>query len=249
MSLRMASPKPHPKTGTDRVRLAVPKHLREATGLLYGQRAELIANLGTKDASEARRRASAATAELRSRLEAAERLAAGEAVSLSERDVEALAGRFYRREVERWDADPGPAKQWTMALEWLREQADAEEALRPSRADLEPARALLKERGLPSDPTTLARLGTAIGRARIDVARLMERRAEGDWSKDRTAERFPAALPAATVPQADAAAPGPFTSLLAGFAADKGWGRTDASPIDRNLYDRKRTLAPCLVPG
>lgn len=79
MSLRMAAPTKHPKTGTYRVRLAIPTHLRDTTATLYGKRAELIANLGTKDAKRAKGLADAAASGLRAQLETAERAFRGDA--------------------------------------------------------------------------------------------------------------------------------------------------------------------------
>ena len=64
MGLKMASPTKHPKTGTYRVRIAIPAHLRETTARLYGRRAEFIESLGTKDAREARGLADAASGRL-----------------------------------------------------------------------------------------------------------------------------------------------------------------------------------------
>ncbi len=92
MSLRMAAPTKYPTSGTYRVRLAVPAHLRETTGRLFGRRAELIENLKTKDAKRARSLADAATGRLRAQLEEAERALRGQAAELTERDVQSLAG-------------------------------------------------------------------------------------------------------------------------------------------------------------
>lgn len=134
-----------------------------------------------------------------------------------------------------------------MALEHLADQADpdpdGDRHVTLTRNDLEPARELLAERGLPADPATVQRLGHAIYAARWDVARPIQRRAEGDWRLHKAAERFPAALPAPAGAAPSAAPIVTFDALLQGFAADKGWGRLDAKPIPRPLYDRKRTLA------
>ena len=45
----MMSPTKHPRSGTYRLRLAIPTHLRDTTQRLCGCRAELIENLKTKD--------------------------------------------------------------------------------------------------------------------------------------------------------------------------------------------------------
>jgi integrase len=65
----------------------------------------------------------------------------------------------------------------------------------------------------------------------------MGKRAGGDRSPDENTRRFPAAVVTPTP------VPGLTTdALLAGWAADHGW-QTDATPIARPLYDRKRTMA------
>ena len=241
----MAAPTKHPKTGTYRVRLAIPVHLRDTTATLYGRRAELIANLGTKDAKRAKSLADAAAGQLRAQLEAAERAFRGDAPVLTERDVQALAGLFYRRQVEAHGADPGGESGWDAELDGLDAQCDPDPdgdgAVTLSRHDTEPARELLLERGLPADPAAVERVGMALYRARGEVARLMLRRIAGNWHPDRVADRFPTTLP--SVKPAPAPSPGlTIDALLAGWALDRGW-QVDAKPIPRPLYDRKRTLA------
>lgn len=252
MGLRMASPTKHPTSGTYRVRLVIPVHLRETTARLYGRRAELIENLRTKDAKRARSLADAATGRLRAQLEAAERALQGQAAELTERDIQALAGVFYRSEVGRFGDDPGRPEDWDLFTDFLADQAqphpadpdpDGEKHVTLGRADLEPARELLAERGIPANPATVERLGHAIYQARWNVARTMLRRAKGNWRPDKTAERFPTALPAPAAAASPARPSATFDALLQGFALDKGWGRIDAKPIPRPLYDRKRTLA------
>ena len=244
MSLPMSSPTKHPKTGTYRVRLAIPKHLRETTERLYGKRAELIANLATRDAKEARRLAPAATGQLRAMLEEAERAVSGAASQrVTAHQIDALAGVFYRRQVAQFGDDPGDEAGWEAELDRLSDQIEPDSSkpatVTLTKHELEPARELLTEHSLPADPATAERLGEAIFRARGEVAQLMLRRTEGDWRPDTAASRFPA-LP---VPEPTAASVVPFASLLEGLGADSGWGRLDALPISRALYDRKRTLA------
>jgi len=57
------------RSGTYRLRLAIPAPLRATTLRLFGCRSELIENLGTKGPREPKQRASAAEARLRSRLD------------------------------------------------------------------------------------------------------------------------------------------------------------------------------------
>ncbi len=241
----MAAPTKHPKTGTYRVRLAIPMHLRDTTATLYGKRAELIANLGTKDAKRAKGLADAAASGLRAQLETAERAFRGDAPQLTEHDVQALAGLFYRREVEAYGADPRPEAGWDMVLEQLDDQRDPNPEgngdVTLTQRDTDPARELLAERGLPATPEMVARMGMAVYRVRGEVAHLMLRRVDGDWRPDKAAERFPTAFPS-PVPAVPKSGPGcTFDALLAGWALDRGW-QMDAKPIPRALYDRKRTV-------
>ena len=242
MSLRMAAPTKHPKTGTYRVRLAVPSHLQDTARRLYGRRAELIEGLGTKEAVTARLLAPAAVGRLQAILEVIRRDYSGEAVRVSERDMQAMAGIFYTRRIEEFSDDPGPAEGWEEVLGQLADQRDPDpESAREvtlTRNDTDPARALLMERGLPTDTVTVERLGHAIFDARWDVARLLERRASGDWSPDRAAGRYPSSLP----PKAPVVPPEcTVEALLKGWALDRGMD-SEAKPIARAVYDRKRTL-------
>ncbi len=241
----MAAPTKHPKTGVYRLRVAIPAHLRETTGRLYGRRAELIEGLATKDAKQARALAPAASARLRAQLEAAERDLQGEPTSLTEHDVQALAGLFYRRDVEEWGADPARGGDWSIALESLEAQCnpdpEGDGRVTLTGHDTDAARSLLTERGLPSDPASVDRLGLAIFHARRDVALLMLRRSEGDWRRDSAGDRFPTSLPSPAMKAPVAPLGLTFDALLSGWALDRGW-RVDATPMPRPLYDRLRTL-------
>ena len=166
----------------------------------------------------------------------------GETAPVSERDIQTMAGVYYTRRVEEFSDDPGPAEGWAVELDQLDDQRDpdpeSDRTVTLGQADTDPARALLLERNLPPNPETVERLGHAIHAARGDVARLMVRRSEGDWTPDRAAGRYPSSLP----PKAPIAPPGcTVDALLRGWALDRGKD-VDAKPIDRAVYDRKRTL-------
>ena len=242
MSLRMAAPTKHPRTGTYRVRLAIPAYLQDTAHRLYGRRAELIEGLGTKEAITARLLAPAAVGRLQAKLEVVRRDYGGEVVAISERDIQAMAGEFYTQCVEDFGEDPGPAEGWEEARGQLADQRDPDpESAREitlTRNDTDPARKLLSERGLPTDTLTVERLGHAIFAARWDVACLLERRASGDWTPDRAAGRYPSPV---TVTAPVAVQGFTIDALLRGWALDRGKD-VDAKPIDRAVYDRKRTL-------
>lgn len=98
----MMRPTKHPRSGTYRLRLAIPEHLRDTTQCLYGCRAELIENLHTKDPREAKQRAPDADARLRAKLAAAEAALRGDKASLTDRQVAALAGLVSTRPSGAW---------------------------------------------------------------------------------------------------------------------------------------------------
>jgi hypothetical protein len=98
MPLPMLRPQRH-RTGVWRLRLAVPRDLRDACYRLYGARYELIANLHTRDHREARLRAASAEDMLRQKLEVARKHTAGMPARLSDRQIAALAGMVCGREL------------------------------------------------------------------------------------------------------------------------------------------------------
>lgn len=247
MSLRMAAPTPHPKSGTYRLRLAIPKHLRATAKALYGQSAELIANLGTKDPKAAKRLAPARLGELQAKLDAAQATLDRKTADITDRDMRALAGEFYRAKVREAGDHAGDRAYWVALLDGLSEcvsPVGAEEHhITPTEDDLADATALLTGHGFPADPVAVQELGKAVFQARWDFYGLMQRRAAGDWSPDPTPAKLPAPSPALRRRKAGLGPGVTFDTILAGFALDRGWGGLDAKPIHRALYDRKRTLA------
>jgi len=246
MSLRMASPTKHPTTGVYRVRLGIPKHLREVTHRLYGRRAELIEGLRTKDPKAAKAAGDAAAARLRQQLAVAELAFLGQEQRVTDQEVQALAGVFYRRQIDDHGANPGHPAGWHAALEQMDDQVDPDpdsaREVTLSKHDLDPAQVLLTEHGLAIDPATVARLGRAIYAARRDVAQTLLTRAEGDWRPDPAGARFPVMVTRLAATIAPIVQGCTIDELLTGFALDKGWGSPNAKPISRPLYDRKRTL-------
>ena len=152
MSLRMVAPTRHPRTGTYRVRLAIPAHLQDSASRLYGRKAELIEGLGTKEAAMARILAPAALGRLQAMLDIVRCDYSGGTAHVGERGIQTMAGVYYTRRVEEFSDDPGPAVGSAVKLDQLDDQRDPDpESLRTvtlSRADTDPARVLLRERNL-----------------------------------------------------------------------------------------------------
>jgi hypothetical protein len=112
MALAMVRPTKHPKTGIYRIRMAVPEALRPAAKELFGSGRELIENLRTKDPREARAAAASAVAKLEQKFAAIRAAHDGRPPELPEQAVQALAGKYYQAQMDRWGADPGPVAKW-----------------------------------------------------------------------------------------------------------------------------------------
>src|SRR4051812_16327977 len=97
MTLAMTRPFKHPKTGVYWLRRVVPASLRAAVG-----KRELKVTLGTKDPREAKTKATAVATRFDAILEAAR--TGGD--RLTERDIQALCGEWYRSECATWGDDP-----------------------------------------------------------------------------------------------------------------------------------------------
>src|SRR5690349_18825621 len=105
MSIRMAPPWKHPKTGVWWYRKVIPPALRVSIG-----KREIKKTLGTKDPREARRLYPAVAAEVERQLAAAERGATP--VKLTFQQVVALSGEWYRASLAEQEADPWPAENY-----------------------------------------------------------------------------------------------------------------------------------------
>ncbi len=211
----------HPKTGVLYVRKAVPAAIRRANPKAPG---EIKRSLGTKDRAEARRLAPEKMAEVEAELA---RLGA-HPVRLTARQVEALAGDFYRDAVRGREDDPG-------TLEGAESSADAAADLAEDPAALVSDGLLshyLTARGVVADDESRERLRESVARAVVETERLIALRAGGDYSPDANATRFPN-WPA-TAPAAPAVVP--FGELV------ETWKAT-ARPAAKTLYDWPRKVA------
>jgi integrase len=220
---------------------------------LFGVRREFRENLKTKDHVEAKRKAPEVIARLGARLDRLRAAAVGALPAPTARDIAALAGVWYRAECETYGDNPGRPEDWAEhahrlidRLEQFDDPTDdatipIEDRIRLRPEDRAEAAALMQRHGYAADDGTITRLGKALFVAKIDVAKEMERRAEGDWSPDITLLKIPA-LPDRTAKPPVMKASCTFDTLLAGWAADHGM-KIDTAPIPRALYDRKRTLA------
>ena len=97
----MTRPTKHPKTGVYRVRLSIPAPLRPTAKALFGRSAEFIENLRTKDPAEARQRLPEALERLHALLASVVATHHGQTRTLTERQVRALAGKWYATEAAK----------------------------------------------------------------------------------------------------------------------------------------------------
>ena len=212
MALTMTRPYRDPKTGIYKVRKVVPESLRAR----IGQR-ELKQSLHTKDPTVARAAAPAVVVRMEARIAAAR----DGGSKLSERDVQALCGIWYRGEETAWADEPGRELDAEFALDDLIDQvvpsssSDDPSDIQLTARDRVDARKLLIDHGHHADPALIDRLATAMFPARVRLAGLRLRRTKGDWSPDPNAERFPEPATRASAPSAPAMTPSSLRGLLA----------------------------------
>jgi integrase len=190
-------------------------------------------SLRTKDTGQARLRHASVQAQLEQRW-AAERRGA---VSLSTKDIHALAGIWYRDLVATNEAEPGEADSWSIYQDLLGEglaHFDPEgdgierEAYDPVQGTRLLSRhftleSFLAARGLNLDEPSRTRLTVKVAAALIQGAETLKRRADGDYGPDKTVERFPTWRPERTRPAAGGVT---LTDLIDGWAKEANPARS-----------------------
>lgn len=167
------------KTGVYWFRKAVPKDLQAALG-----KREFLRSLRTKDPTEARTLHANVAAELEKHWKALR----SPAETLTQKQVIALAGVFYLELTAELSDEPGSPTIWE---HWLRIERQARDAGKLEQW-LDPAvDRLLAQHGLNIDAGSQARLLIAISEASEQAAAQLKRNAEGDYSPDPKASRFP----------------------------------------------------------
>ena len=124
MVLTMARPFKHPKTGVYWFRKAVPKDLQGVVG-----KRELTRTLKTKDPAEARTAHAKVAAEVDKHWQALR----SPAETLTNKQVVALAGVFYRELTADLSDEPGTPTTWD---HWLRLGRQAREAGKSDKAEV-----------------------------------------------------------------------------------------------------------------
>jgi integrase len=207
MALRMLHLWKHPKSGIFYFRQAVPEEQRPAVG-----KREIKFSLGTTDPKEAKLRYPDALAQANEILQRA----TGGQRHLSHKEILALAGEWYRRELKRREDEPGRAEDFqagAWALEDLYERSLTEayrryEYRRSQGIQCEEPRRkfkdkkflpvvqrdvdeLLQAEGLSLDTDSYERLAEQIFYNEIRLSYTLMHRAEGDYSPDEWFKKVP----------------------------------------------------------
>lgn len=181
MVLQMARPQKNPKSGVYYFRQKTPADLVAVFG-----RREVSRSLGTKDPEEAKLRN---VDEVRKQALIWERLRK-RPEPIPHQQIVALSGVIYRDHMAALDLEPGEPMVWAETLKLLDRLAADPEALGnwygPTVDNL------LLQRGIVTDDASRSRLITETDRAFRQVAEQQSKRAEGDYSPDPRAGRFPA---------------------------------------------------------
>lgn len=249
MALSMTRPTKHPKSGVYRVRKVVPKPLRPIIGT-----GERIICLGTKDPAEARERAPAACQNIKTEFALAQ-ASLGPAQRLTQKEVVAQCGAFYRAFVAEFEDDPGAPIGWEAGEDqlWARLERDGAGdtiGFNPNEIEIKEARRFLAVRGVAADDDSVRRFAVALFETKRRAMATLEGRAMGDYSPDVEAERFPPVEVQATAPQTPDALPA--GKLLEAWAAERhpaAATRTKYAGTFRNIarvlgFDDVRRITP-----
>lgn len=262
MVLSMPSPYKHPDTGVYWLKQRVPTRL---VAMAKGQSVTVtvdevpcVVKLGeyikvslrTKDPAEAKRRAHDVEGEF-SRVWLS--FESGP-VSLTLKQITALAGELYSTFKALLEDDPGEAAKWAQLRRNEEEMENFRAKSRSTFAPLMIGRPSLEQRlgswvdealsakQLRVDDKTRQRCLVEFDKAVGDLALLLERRGKGDFGPDHTGARFPAfeaSLPAAPGIPSDAVT---FAQIIAAEAAHRAPG-LEAKPLKEDTERKFRTIA------
>ncbi|SFU87246.1 hypothetical protein [Bradyrhizobium arachidis] len=198
-------------------RKGIPADVREEYQRLYGVRREAHLKLpaGTPR-PEAKARLGEWAAEIETRIATLRAQRNGEGQPLTRINAIALAGRWYSWFVAQYENDPGPAKVWRelsdlFVWEVIRPEApdsyeedqrsdpnwdwakepNVREAVRPRVAEQARVATFLASEGIALNPTAHALFVDAVSDNLLPAFSLLEKRANGDYSRDDTPDAFP----------------------------------------------------------
>lgn len=198
-------------------RKGIPEDVREDYRRLYGTKREAHLKLAADTPKhEAKARLGEWEAEVETRIATLRAQRNGEGQPLTKLNAIALAGRWYLWFVKQHEADPGKPRYWrdlshTLVWEVIRPEApdtyeedtkadgqwdwakepDVREAVRPRIAEFARVATFLASEGRALNPTAYALLVDAVSDNLLPAFELLEKRANGDYSRDGTPDTFP----------------------------------------------------------
>lgn len=217
MAILMASLNPS-KTGRLVARKAIPKDARAEYKRLYGVSREAILNIpaGTPKA-QAKAQHGQWLAEIETRIERIRAAAKGAGQPLTKLNALALAGRWYLWFIARHEEDPGPAERWEDRKEHLTERVwyphapvehledpeadtswpwtrwpEVRGAVRPEVAEMALVASFLASEGLALTQDAYTLFVDAVSDRLFSAYAVLEQRANGDYSRDKYPDTFPA---------------------------------------------------------
>jgi integrase len=199
-------------------RKGVPGDVREEYARLYGVRREAHLKLpADTPRHEAKARLGEWEAEIETRIATLRAQRNGEGQPLTRINAIALAGRWYNWFVAQHENDPGPAKRWREMSDYfvwdvIRPEAPdtyeedprsdphrdwektpvVREAVRPHVAELARVATFLASEGKALNATAYALFVDAVSDNLLSAISMLERRANGDYSRDDAPDTFPA---------------------------------------------------------
>ncbi|MDO8396612.1 MAG: hypothetical protein Q7T45_02225 [Bradyrhizobium sp.] len=198
-------------------RKGIPEDVREEYARLYGVKREAHLKLPADTAShEAKTQLGEWGAEIETRIATLRSKKNGSGQPLTRLNAIALAGRWYTWFVGQHENDPGPAKRWQEMSnhfvwnvihpeapdsyhenhksdpkwEWAKEP-EVREAVRPQVAELARVATFLASSGIALNATAYALFVDAVSDNLLLAISVLERRANGDYSRDDTPDSFP----------------------------------------------------------
>lgn len=179
MVLQMPRPTKHLKTGVYYFRVRVPADLIGVLG-----KTEVKVSLRTKDPALAKERFS----DEERKVAREWKTLRSQPEPLTQKQIVALSGKVYRKIIERFDEDPGNPMMWQNIIDLARRVAEAETWEQWYGATVDE---LLLSEECKTDPESRERLIRHTHDALIQAAEQQLKKAQGDYSPDPKAERFP----------------------------------------------------------
>ena len=215
MLLRMTIPR-RTKSQTWVARKAIPKDVQDDYARLHGHRWEAKTTLpATLLPREAKAKAAAWAAGIEQRFDAIRANQRGERQSLSQKQLRALAGEWYKASTSQHEEDPGEPEKWEerfwllidrvedfapdrllsedrKRLDWILRDQEVRDGIRPAIAKEAKVNQFLADKGLALTQESYDLFVDYVLEEYAAVVLQMERHAKGDYSRDERLEQFPA---------------------------------------------------------